>query len=275
MIDLHCHSNFSDGSYSPAALLTKAIESGVQILALTDHDTLAGLEMLHDVASHHSIKIINGIELSTRWKKYDIHIIGLNIDPQSQVIQSLIKRQNQSRIARALQIGEQMKLCGVDDAYVKACKIAGHERVGRPHFAQVLMEEGLVSDMQSAFKRFLGRGRPAYVPTAWLSISEAVEGIIQADGQAVLAHPLKYALTRTRLHELISEFKIAGGTGLEVVSGEMTATQIQEMAGLCIRFELLASTGSDYHGDILSRISLGRQRQLPLNCVPIWHQWNI
>ncbi|KTC78299.1 PHP domain-containing protein [Legionella brunensis] len=275
MIDLHCHSSFSDGVLSPAELLNKAIGANVKVLALTDHDTVAGLEALHEAAQGHAIQIINGIEFSACWKKYDVHIIGLNINLSDKAIQSLIERQNQSRIHRALQIAKQMEACGVADAYKKACDIAGHKRVGRPHFAQVFVNEKIVADLQAAFKRFLGRGRPAYVRTPWLTLTEAVEGIVQANGQAVLAHPLKYSLTNTRLQQLITAFKEAGGNGLEVVSGEMNKVQIQEMAGLCQRFQLLGSTGSDYHGDTLSRISLGRQPQLPVNCMPIWHQWNI
>ncbi|WP_019217078.1 PHP domain-containing protein [Legionella tunisiensis] len=275
MIDLHCHSNFSDGVLTPAALVNKAVEANIKMLALTDHDTMAGSDELHKAASNLSLTIINGIEFSVRWKKYDIHIVGLNISPDDDTILALIRQQNESRIRRAVQIAEQMKICGIDNAYEKACKLAGHERIGRLHFAQLFIDEGLVSDRQTAFKRYLGRGRPAYVATPWLSLTEAVEGIVQARGQAVLAHPLKYSLTRTRLQELIVAFKMAGGTGLEVVSGEMTTTQIQEMIGLCLRFQLYASTGSDYHGDTLSRISLGRQQQLPVNCTPIWQQWNL
>jgi len=274
MIDLHCHSHFSDGKHSPQALVDKALASNLQTLALTDHDTVAGLKPLREAASDYPLQIINGIELSTRWKKYDVHIIGLNIDPECEELAKLIKQQSDSRITRAMQIAEKMKLCGVENAYDKACELAGHKRVGRPHFAQVLINEGLVKDIQSAFKRFLASGRPAYIPTPWISIPEAVQGIIGAKGQAVLAHPLKYKLTRTRLLLLINEFKDAGGVGMEVVSGEMTATQIQEVAGLCLRYQLLASTGSDFHGDTLSRIPLGRQQQLPLNCTPVWNQWN-
>ena len=275
MIYLHCHSNFSDGILTPHELLEKATQAGITLLALTDHDTLEGVKVLQEEKNKHAITVINGIELSTRWKKYDIHVLGLNINLENDVLNELIVKQNNSRFARSLQISERIEALGISNAFEKACKIAGHDRVGRPHFARVFMEEGKASDMQSAFKRFLGRGKPAYVPTPWISIAEAVDGINQAGGQAVLAHPLKYGLTRTKLHDLITEFKLAGGTGLEVVSGEMTTTQIQDMTGLCMRFQLLSSTGSDYHGDTISRISLGRQRQLPLNCTPVWHQWNI
>ena len=248
MIDLHCHSYFSDGMLSPNALLSKAIDSNIRILALTDHDTTEGLSLLHEAAREHDIKIINGIELSVRWKKYDVHILGLNIKPDNQHLQELITKQNENRIASDRQIGV--------------------------HFAQLLVNEGRVPDMKAAFKRYLGSGRPAYVATAWLTMSEAVAGIIEAGGQAVIAHPLKYGLTRSKLHELINVFKEEGGVGMEVVSGAMTSVQMMELAGLCQRYDLLASTGSDYHGD-MSHIGLGRQQPLPVNCKPIWHQWTI
>ncbi|CEG61077.1 Polymerase and histidinol phosphatase-like [Legionella micdadei] len=253
--------------------MSKALEANITTLALTDHDTIDGVKVIQQAASGYPIKIINGIEFSTRWKKYDIHILGLNFDVDNEHIQALIKQQNGCRIARAQQIAERMRACGIEDAYDKACAIAGHNRIARPHFAQIFVEEGLVRDLQTAFDRFLARGKPAFVPTPWISIPEAVEGILKAKGSAVIAHPLKYSLTRTKLRELIGEFKEAGGIGMEVVSGDMTLAQVQEIAELCLRYQLYASTGSDYHGETLSRISLGRQRQLPLNCRPIWHQW--
>lgn len=274
MIDLHCHSFFSDGALSPEELIQKALHQKIQCLSLTDHDTVAGYPDLIKAASLTSMKIINGIELSVRWKKYDIHILGYQIN-HTPDLNALIERQNQSRIDRAVQIGDSLLLSGVLDAYDKACELAGHKRVGRPHFARVLINEGKTRDMKSAFKQFLGRGKGAYVPTPWISIQEAVAGIVNSGGKAVIAHPMKYGLTRSKLHELINEFKEAGGEGMEVVSGEMTVTQIREMAATSMRFNLLASSGSDYHGDTLSRIHLGRQQQLPVNCTPIWHDWNI
>lgn len=275
MIDLHCHSHFSDGELSPDALLSKAVQSRVRVLALTDHDTTAGIVSLREAALGSDITIINGIELSTRWKKYDIHIIGLNVDPKDENLSGLVKKQNESRIARALKIAECLAEVGIQDAYRKASEIAGHERVARPHFAQVLINEGKARDMKSAFKSFLGSGKSAYVCTAWATIEDAVAAIVSAGGQAVIAHPLKYKLTRSKLHELIDAFKSVGGVGIEVVSGDITVKDSNQLAGLCMRFGLLASTGSDYHGDRLSRVGLGQQRPLPVNCTPIWHQWNI
>lgn len=273
MIDLHCHSHFSDGLLSPSLLIDRAVAAGLRIVALTDHDTVAGLASFKEAAKDQAIQVIDGIELSVRWKKYDIHILGLHINPEEPFLLDVIKQQNESRIRRAHDIAQCLEHCGLVEAYSKACALAGHERVGRPHFAQVLINEGMVADMKTAFKRYLGRGKPAYVPVSWISIEQAVKVIKQAGGHAVIAHPLKYKLTRSRLNELIVEFKAAGGAGLEVVSGLMNEGEIKEVAGLCLRFDLAASTGSDYHGDNLSSVALGRQRQLPLNCTPIWHRW--
>lgn len=273
MIDLHCHSLFSDGALSPEELLAKARDKNLLCLSLTDHDTIAGYTELDNAAKGSSITIINGIELSTRWKKYDIHILGYHIKPTVELAQ-LIEYQNQVRTVRAQEIGHSLEKIGVEQAYEKACMLAGHTRIGRPHFAQVLVNEQKTKEVSTAFKQFLGRGKMAYVPTFWMSIADAVSGICQAGGQAVLAHPLKYGLTRSKLHALINEFKEAGGEGIEVVSGAMNSIDIHEMAGLSLRFNLLASSGSDFHSNS-SPVSLGCQPSLPANCTPIWDDWAI
>ena len=273
MIDLHCHSFFSDGFLSPEQLLAKAVDAGVRVLALTDHDTIAGLASLHTAAKGLPMQVVNGIEFSVRWKMHDIHIIGLQMNLEDNSFLESIHEQEQRRIERAQQIGACLAKIGVQDAYQKACDYAGHTKVGRPHFGHILVGEGFALDMKQAFQRYLIRGKSAYVPTAWLSLDVIVDTIVQAGGQAVIAHPLKYNLTRSKLHALITAFKHAGGVGLEVVSGQMTVPQVMEMAGLCCRFELLGSTGSDYHGDSVSRIGLGRQLALPDCCTPIWQRW--
>ena len=272
MIDLHCHSNYSDGKLLPSVLLSKAIQAGVSILALTDHDTVCGSKILLDTP-HSGIKLISGVELSTRWKKYDIHILGLNIDIDNEALNQLLVKQTNARLTRSLIMSERMAAIGINNAFEKACLLAGHERVGRPHFAQVLINENKVPDMTGAFKKFLTRGKPFYVPTPWVSVEDAVSHITQAGGTAVLAHPLKYRLTRMKLLELIMMFKLVGGTAMEAVSGDTTEKEMQEMLGLCHRFQLSSSTGSDFHSEGASRIFLGRQRQLPLHCMPVWHHW--
>lgn len=274
MIDLHCHSVFSDGALTPEELLQRAQFKQIKCLSLTDHDTIEAYQRLNEAALDSGVTIINGIELSVRWKKYDIHILGYQIKHTPELF-SLLERQTNSRILRAEQIGDALESYGIENAYVKACELAGHKRAARPHFAKVIVNEGKARDMQAAFKQYLVRGRKAYIPTPWISIEEAVSGINNAGGQAVIAHPLKYGLTRTKLHELIIEFKEVGGAGLEVVSGDMNTTEIKEMAGMCIRFDLLASSGSDFHSDAVSRVALGSQQKLPTICTPIWHNWII
>ena len=272
MIDLHCHSDCSDGQYSPAVLLAKAVACGVRLLALTDHDTVAGLSALHQAAVGDLMTIINGIEWSVRWKTLDVHVLGLNIDPNHEQIRVCIVQQEELRIERAKKIALCLQALGVTNAYDKACHKAGHLRVGRPHFAQVLVDEGLVRNAQQAFQRYLVRGRAAYVITSWLSLDAVIAAVTAAGGQAVLAHPLKYKLTRLKLHELIQAFKLSGGVGIEVVSGAMLMPQCLEMARMCMKYDLFASSGSDYHGD-KSSIRLGGQARLPALCTPIWHQW--
>jgi len=274
MIDLHCHSIFSDGALSPEELIQRAQAQKLKCFSLTDHDTVAAYSRLNEAALNSGITIINGIELSVRWRKYDIHVLGYQIN-HTEDLSALIERQNHSRIVRAEQIGIALEAMGIEQAYLNACELAGHKRVGRPHFAKVIINEGKARDMKAAFKQFLIRGKKGYIPTPWVSIEEAVEAIVSAGGQAVIAHPLKYGLTRTKLHELINEFKEAGGCGLEVVSGEMTVTEMNNVAGMCIRFDLLASSGSDFHSDTASRTNLGRQKELPSICTPIWHNWTI
>lgn len=274
MIDLHCHSIFSDGALSPEELIQRAQTHQLKCLSLTDHDTVAGYSRLNEAALNSGVTIINGIELSVRWRKYDIHILGYQVKHNDDLL-TLIEQQNNSRVLRAEQIGSALEILGIENAYSKACELAGHKRVGRPHFAKVIINEGRARDMKAAFKQFLIRGRKGYIPTPWASLQDAVTAINKAGGQAVIAHPLKYGLTRTKLHELINEFKDAGGCGIEVVSGTMTVTEINQVAGMCLRFDLLASSGSDFHSDSVSSTNLGRQQQLPEICTPIWHDWTI
>lgn len=273
MIDLHCHSTHSDGLLSPALLLERAKQNGITHLALTDHDTVAGVMALQQMAQDPAIQIIPGIELSVQWKKYDVHILGLNINVHAPALQAAISEQLERRVLRAQAIGKALEGCGIADAYAKTCELAGHPKVGRAHFAQLLIKAGYVRDMKAAFKTYLAKGKVAYVPVTWINLKTAVEVIQAAGGHAVIAHPLKYKLTRTKLHELLQEFKDLGGAGIEVISGDSMAEDIDKLAKLCKKFLLLASTGSDYHGEGLSRVALGRQKMLPNDCVPIWSAW--
>lgn len=275
MFDLHCHSYYSDGLLSPKDLVQRAVNANIHYLALTDHDSIEGCRILQEAAVDWPVQIISGIELSVCWKKYDIHILGLGVDVSNAGLLALIDQQNEQRIARAIAIGDALGRCGLNHAYQEACELAGHKRIGRAHYAQLLIKKGFVKEPRSAFTQYLGRGKVAYVPSNWINLSGAVTAIVEASGQAVIAHPVKYGLTNTKLQELIKAFKLAGGVGMEVVSGDMMDKDIQAMAKLCHKFELLASSGSDFHGDGMSRVALGRQKALPNSCKPIWHTWDV
>ena len=272
MIDLHCHSIYSDGLLSPKALLERAQQAGLSMLALTDHDTVAGtieLQKLNDS----KLRIIPGIELSTQWKKYDVHILGLNVDTQSPELRAIMQEQQDCRIIRAQAIGEALQRCGLSQAYAKACDLAGHPKIGRAHFAQLLVQEGYVRDIKAAFSTYLGKGKVAYIPVTWAKLETIVAVILEAKGQPVIAHPLKYKMTRTKLQEFFLAFKELGGTGIEVVSGDMPTEDIQFLTKMCKKFSFLASSGSDFHGEGYSRVGLGRQKALPEDCVPVWTVW--
>jgi len=273
MIDFHCHSTYSDGSDSVNEIFESALASGIQQLALTDHDTVAGVAELRSLCDNSSVSCINGIEFSTRWKKHDIHIVGLHIDIQDPEINKRIDLQKKCRFERAKNIAEILERLGLSNCWSKARKVAGHTHIARPHFAQVLVEEGWTATIQQAFSSYLSRGKPAYVATNWMSIPEAIQDITSAGGVAVLAHPLKYKLTHTKLCELIKHFKENGGHALEVVSGDMQKKEVNDLAELCEEYELYASSGSDYHGKKRSRIGLGAQRCIPEQCKPVWTLW--
>lgn len=275
MIDLHCHSHFSDGLLSPLELVQTAGAANVKLLALTDHDTIAGLASFREAAIDAGIVPVNGVEVSVRWKKHDIHVLGLNFDAESPAMLSLMERQTHRRTERARAIAEALSRQGVPDVWERVVALAGHERVGRPHFAALLVQDGLARDIQGAFRRFLGAGKSANVPTEWADFEECVSAVVESGGDAVLAHPLKYPLTRTKRQALVQDFVDAGGGGLEVVSGPITPSEMADMAGFCARFNLRASSGSDFHGHPYSRLNPGTQRELPVHCIPIWNQWDM
>lgn len=275
IVDLHCHSKFSDGILTPEELVSRAVNIGAKIFSLTDHDTISGLESLHAAAKKQKLKIINGVEISVRWLKYDIHVLAYNFSSENAEIKNLLEEQKNSRLQRAHAIADCLSDVGIDDAFTKAAKYANNNNIGRPHFAQVLIDEGKVKLMQQAFDQHLARGKHAYVKSCWVELAEAVKVVRKAGGNAVIAHPLKYKLTNTKLRELVTDFKQAGGQGLEVVSADAQTFDIKTLVDICEEFSLYASTGSDFHSDKQSRVGIGMQRSLPKGCIPIWHEWSL
>lgn len=275
-IDLHCHSTASDGILSPTQLLAHAASRGVQVLALTDHDDVAGLVEADFAAHEENILLIKGVEISVTWHGRTLHIIGLGIDPSHAPLAKGLQKIRDGRTERARLIAAQLDKYGIHGSFEGACAQAGESKlIGRTHFARFLVESGHAKDVRSVFKKFLVKGKPGYTPHIWTTLEEAIGWIRGSGGQAVIAHPARYKLGKNLLEQLFHDFCELGGTGIEVVSSSHTPDQIRQFARLATCFNLLASSGSDYHGPGESYFDLGCLPSLPSECTPIWHDWNI
>jgi len=272
-IDLHCHSTASDGALSPEDLVGRAAARGVTHLALTDHDTVAGLSRAASSAAEKGLSLISGTELSCVWRSQNIHIVGLDFDPENVVFQVALERQNANRWARARAITDKLSKIPVDDLLEKATRSANGDVPGRPHFARVLVDEGVVKDPAQAFKRYLGQGKPGDVKAFWPELEEVVKWIVDAGGVAVLAHPRKYRLTATKLRALVSDFKRAGGKAMEVSTSGQSSGDLGFLAELCRRENLLGSQGSDFHFPGAPWCELGRITKMPDGIEPVWHHF--
>ncbi|MFT5082244.1 MAG: putative metal-dependent phosphoesterase TrpH [Lentisphaeria bacterium] len=271
--DLHCHSDQSDGILSPEELVSRAKLHNVSVLALTDHDTVAGLARAKQQAQLIDLELICGIEFSSQWQNRGIHVVGLNVDVNSEALRSAVQAQEALRCHRGQVISEKLAALGIPGALAGALKHASSGVVGRPHFAAYLVETGVCRSVQQAFKRYLGTGKPGDVKQLWPEIEEVVSWVRAAGGVAVLAHPDKYKMTRTKLCTLVDEFKASGGQGLEVVSGFQSDVTTQDLAKTAIKYSLHASCGSDFHAPGGSWQELGRFPALPAGLTPVWSLW--
>lgn len=275
IFDLHCHSTVSDGKLSPKELLERAVERGVDVLSLTDHDTTDGIALVQKEIDDNdlAIKLISGVEISTCWENKDIHIVGLHFDPEHPAMVAYLANQSVIREARAVEIGrrvEKTKL--IENVYQGAKRIAGEGQIGRGHIARYLIEQGMVKDNASAFKKYLARGKVGYVPSPWPDMKSAIDAIHEAGGQAVLAHPMGYKLSGKWLRKLTIAFKNAGGDALEAAGCQLAPPHRQHLAALAQEYGLLGSCGSDFHFPS-SWIELGRSLYFAKDVTPIWSLW--
>lgn len=270
--DLHTHSTASDGSLSPELLINRAIEQGVEVLALTDHDGVEGIDEAMSAARNTDLTLISGVEISVSWGNQTVHIVGLNIDHQNEALREGLAQLRQYRVGRAKEIAQRLEKAGISGAYEGASQYASPVMLGRVHFAKFLVENNYAKDIRDVFKRYLVRNKPGYVPGEWTSLKQAVEWINQAGGQAVIAHPARYKMTATKRRRLLTEFKQVGGVGLEVASGRQHPEEVKVLAKLANDFDLLASCGSDFHSpDNWSE--LGLISHLPSTVEPVWTRW--
>jgi hypothetical protein len=273
MIDLHTHSNISDGLLTPTELVEHAANSGVRVLALTDHDDIGGLAEARQIAEQHGIRLINGVEISVTWKKRTLHIVGLNINPDDEALKSRLSAVRLSRLERARQMALGLEKSGIQGSFEGASAYAQQSILTRMHFARFLVEHGYAKDPKAVFKKYLVKGKPGYVDHEWMSLESALGLIINSGGVAVLAHPGRYEIKRTNMLLLLEEFRALGGAAIEVVTGSHTAAQYVEYAKYAQLFGLQASQGSDYHGKGISFMGMGRLPELPGNCIPVWQDW--
>jgi len=269
--DLHSHSNASDGSLAPAQLLAHAAECGVDVLAITAHAPLAAYDSLDRESL--DLRLITGIELSTTWNRTGIHVLGLNVNPDNGDLQNGVARQKRIRLERAHTIADRLKKYGIPDCFDAVVEIASGDYIGRPHFAEYLVNSGIVKDSKTAFRKYLGAGKAGDVRHGWASMDEVVQWIVSAGGTAVLAHPAKYGLTKSRTRALAEEFRQSGGRGIEVVCGPQQDSTTAYLAGLANELELDASCGSDFHGPGYRWSRPGGFMPLPTNVRPVWESW--
>ncbi|ABU76817.1 PHP domain-containing protein [Cronobacter sakazakii] len=272
--DLHSHTTASDGLLTPEQLVHRAVEMGIHTLAITDHDTTAGLPAAHEEIARAglALRLIDGVEISTLWENHEIHIVGLGIDITHPEMVAFLDGQAQRRTRRAEMIAERLEKARIPGALEAAKRLADGGVVTRGHFARFLIEDGRATNMANVFKHYLARGKTGYVPPQWCTIEQAIDVIHHSGGQAVIAHPGRYQLSAKWLKRLLNQFAAAGGDAMEVAQCQQAPNERNQLASYAGQFGLLASQGSDFHQPC-PWIELGRRLRLPDGLTPVWHRW--
>ena len=248
IVDLHVHSNKSDGTCSPSELVDLAIQKGLSAFALTDHDTTAGLDEAIEYAKGRDIEVVPGIEFSTEYQGRDIHVLGLAIDYKAPVFADRLQAFVDSRIGRNRKMCRNLTEAGIDISYEKLMAAYPGAVITRAHYARYLLDHGYVKSLPEAFERYVGDHCPYFVPREKVTPVQAGQLIRQAKGIPVLAHPTLYHMGKDALQKLVSSLTEAGLVGLEAVYSTYSAGEEREMRQLALRNGLLISGGSDFHG---------------------------
>ncbi|WP_446423834.1 PHP domain-containing protein [Mailhella sp.] len=260
-IDLHTHSSASDGSDSPRDVVRKAAAAGLNVIALTDHDTLDGLDEAEDEAQKQGIVFVRGCEISAATPWGEAHFLGLWIPRDSAAVKRLEKALGairQKRLERNLAIADRLRALGFGVSYEQAAELAGGRIVGRPHFAELLCLLGAVKDRKEAFRTYLGRDGLAFVPRRLPTPQEAITMLKEAGALVSMAHPRLLRASVTELDALLTEIVPSGLDALEAYHSEHDAGDVRECVELADRFGLQLTGGSDYHGHPKPNIALGR-----------------
>ena len=276
-VDLHSHTNCSDGQLTPEELICRADNMQIEQFAITDHDTIAAIKPAQQCILDKSlnVRLISGIEISTMWQNMEIHIVGLNFDLENPALNELINQQQAYRELRAELMAQKLEKAGFENVLQDAKLLAKDGTITRAHFAKVLFNRGVVSSMQKAFDKYIGKGERAYVKPMWCELSVAVDVIKQAGGVSVIAHPMKYKLTTKWIRRLIVDFVAAKGDAMEIASARMSPQQKELSVQLCQEYGLQASVGSDFHFPS-KWTELGRHLRIndDVDLAVIWQHWN-
>lgn len=267
MIDLHVHSNHSDGTLSPEELVALAAQTGLSAFALTDHDTVSGIAKAKAAAdtTGASVTVISGTEISAAYKSRDIHILGLFINETDPVLTAALEDAVTARDARNERMAERFRALGIPLTLEELRLLNPDTVITRAHFAKYLIEHHHVKNSEEAFKRYLNYDAPCFVPREYMQPERAISLILQAGGIPVLAHPLLYKLPPTELEALLQRLKDAGLAGLEVYYSSNTGFDEQICYSLANRFDLLMTGGTDFHGANKPNLYLGTGRNNNLN----------
>lgn len=246
MVDLHSHTTASDGQHAPEVLVQLAAEAGVTTLAVTDHDTVAGIAACQAAATRFNLTVVPGIEISAVYNRREIHILGHFVDPTESALQSFQHKLKGERVDRMQRMVDKMKTLGFPVSIEQVVAIAGDDaHLARPHLARVLVELGYCSSTKEVFDRFLGNGKPADVGRFEVSAEDAIALIRNAGGAATVAHP---GVSKVNEHELAT-LKALGMVGVEVDHSDHPPSLRNKLRRLVKELDLIATAGSDFHGE--------------------------
>jgi len=255
-------------------LLLRAVDKNIDVFAITDHDTVAAIEPAQTFIESEKLplSLITGVEISTKWESFEIHIVALNVDVKNEALNSLLLLQQNKRAERAKEIGRRLEKNGFDGIYEQAKELAQDAQITRAHYARALIERGVAKTIPGVFKKYLGRAKTGYVPSAWCDMQTAISAIHAAGGVAVIAHPGRYQMSNKWLRKLLLQFKEAGGDAMEVAQPQQAPSERQFLGELSREYGLLCSQGSDFHFPT-SWLELGKNLYLPKDCQGVWQFW--
>ncbi len=263
-VDLHIHSTASDGVFTPSEIVRMALERGLAVIALTDHDTLGGVAEAQQAAFGTGLEVIAGVEVNSEGEWGDLHFLGYYVDPENGPLRERLRAMRNARLERARKMVERLREMGMVLGWEEVRALAGGNSVGRPHVARALLNRGYVKTLQEAFDRFIGNDGPAYVPRPRLTPPEVIQAIIGAGGVPVIAHP---AHSGPAAVKRIPEFVGYGLHGVEVYYPHHSPEEIEVLLGLCRKYGLLVTGGSDFHGPGVGEGAPLGLVHVPLECV--------